>query len=151
MADQSVPRSQQWTYPMPALLEQVKDVTLDELHRRLDALGFVGLRFRHGHVFRFIDTDGSRVTDLAQRSGLTKQGIGDAVTELEHLGYVERHPAVDDRRAKIVRLTPRGIEGQNAAAQILEDIEQNWARRHGDAAVRQLRRVLEAIANDPSP
>ena len=78
---------------------------------------------RHGHVFRFIDADGSRVTDLALRSGLTKQGIGDVVVELEQLGYVERQPAPVDGRAKIVRLTSRGFEGRAAAARVLAEIE----------------------------
>src|SRR5262249_6658730 len=112
----------------------------------LDQLGFKGLRFRHGHVFRFIDAEGSRVTDLASRSGLTKQGIGDAVDELEKLGYVERKPAPDDRRAKTVRLTSRGIEAQATAARVFEDIERRWAKQYGKAQIDELRRTLEQIA-----
>lgn len=148
MAARKVAQDRQRILPMPALLDQVRNIIIDELHQRLDELGFDGLRFRHGHVFRFIDTEGSRVTDLASRSGLTKQGIGDAVDELEELGYVERHPAPADRRAKTVRLTARGVEARAAASRVLEEVERRWARRYGRAQVDQLRDTLERITAD---
>lgn len=115
-----------WELPLPSLLEQVKNITLDELHRRLADEGFAGIRFRHGCVFRFVDKKGSRLTDLAERSGLTKQAIGEAVTELERLGYAERVASLDDGRAKIIRLTEQGWKGQAAAARILTEIEHRW-------------------------
>jgi DNA-binding MarR family transcriptional regulator len=135
-----------WESPLPSLLAQVKDITLDRMHRRLDEEGFDGLRYKHGCVFRFVDEEGSRLTDLADRSGLTKQGIGEAVSELERLGYVERVAAPDDRRAKIIRLTERGRAGQAAAARILGEIEYGWARRFGADQVAALRATLEQIA-----
>ena len=146
MAARKVPQNRQQTQPMPVLLDQVKHIVIDELHQRLGELGFEGLRFRHGPVFRFIDAEGSRVTDLASRSGLTKQGIGDAVDELATLGYVERQPAPADRRAKTVRLTPRGVEAQAAAARILQQVERRWAKQYGGKQVDQLRHTLERIA-----
>ena len=64
------------------------------------------MREGHGCVFGFIDLDhGSRLTDLADRSGLTKQAVGEAVAELERKGYVERVPDPLDGRAKIIKLT----------------------------------------------
>lgn len=131
--------------PLPALLAQAKDITIDLLHRRLREEGFEGLRFRHGSVFRFIEADGSRLTALAERSGLTKQAIGEVVDELELLGYIERTADPDDGRAKIIRLTERGVEGQVAAAWILGDIEQRWARHLGRDWIAMLRRTLEEI------
>ena len=64
----------------------------------------------HGCVFGIIDDEGSRLTDLAARSGFTKQSVGEAVAELQKLGYVERVPDPADRRAKIIQLTPHGRE-----------------------------------------
>ncbi len=131
--------------PLPALLSQAKDITTELLHRRLSEDGFEGIRYRHGSVFRFIDAEGSRLTALAERSGLTKQAIGEVVTELERLGYVERTADPDDRRAKIIRLTERGRKGQAAAARILRDIEQRWARHLGRDRIATLRQTLEEI------
>src|SRR4051812_44979785 len=102
--------------PLPTLLTLARDITIELLHERLREEGFEGIRYRHGSVFRFIDVDGSRLTTLAERSGLTKQAIGEVVDELERLGYVERAADATDGRAKLVRLTERGTEGQAAAA-----------------------------------
>ncbi|WP_158852607.1 MarR family winged helix-turn-helix transcriptional regulator [Saccharothrix deserti] len=131
--------------PLPALLAQVKDITVEQLHQRLSEEGFEGIRFWHGSVFRFIDEDGSRLTALAERSGLTKQAIGEVVGELERYGYVERTADPDDRRAKIIRLTERGRKGQVAAARILMDIERRWARHVGPDRIATLRRTLEDV------
>ncbi|MFD9442376.1 MarR family winged helix-turn-helix transcriptional regulator [Streptomyces sp. NPDC060006] len=131
--------------PLPALLTQAKDLTIEQLHRRLDEEGFQGIRFRHGSVFRFVGPEGSRLTALAEASGFSKQAIGEAVDELERLGYAERTADPDDRRAKIIRLTKRGVEGQLAGARILGDIERMWARHLGQDQIALLRRALEEI------
>lgn len=131
--------------PLSALLARARELSVELLHRRLEAEGFAGIRNRHGSVFRFIDADGSRLTVLAERSGLTKQAIGELVDELERLGYVERAADPGDRRAKVIRLTDRGVQGQAAAARILADVEQRWARHLGRDQVAQLRRTVEEI------
>jgi DNA-binding MarR family transcriptional regulator len=131
--------------PLPTLLAQAKDITVELLHRRLNEEGFEGIRYRHGSVFRFIDAEGSRLTALAERSRLSKQAIGEVVDELERHGYVERTADPADRRAKIIRLTERGRTGQLAAARILRDIEQRWARHLGPDQITTLRRTLEEI------
>jgi DNA-binding MarR family transcriptional regulator len=138
-----------WKSPLPALLSEVKDRMIGQLHQRIAEEGFDDLRYKHGPVFRFIDEDGCRLTDLAELTGLTKQGIGEVVSELEQLGYVERVPAPDDRRAKIIRLTDRGRKCQAAATRVLGDIEQRWAGRLGDTQLITLRHVLEEIAEEP--
>ena len=131
--------------PLLALLALAKDITTDLLHRQLGQEGFGGIRYRHGSVFRFIDAEGSRLTALAERSGLTKQALGEVVDELERLGYVERTADPADRRAKIIRLTERGEQGQVAAARILGDAERRWERHLGRDRIAMLRQTLEQI------
>ncbi|WP_327586436.1 MarR family winged helix-turn-helix transcriptional regulator [Nonomuraea sp. NBC_00507] len=131
--------------PLPTLLTQAKDIALGRLHQRLADEGFEGIRYVHGSVFRFIDAEGSRLTTLAERSGLTKQAISELVGELEDQGYVERVPDAGDRRAKIIRLTDQGTMAQVAAARILADIEQRWSRHLGADQVTVLRRALEEV------
>jgi DNA-binding MarR family transcriptional regulator len=131
--------------PLPVLLAQAKVIMVEQLHERLAGEGFDGILYWHGSVFRCIDAEGSRLTALAERSGLTKQAIGEVVAELERHGYVERTADPADRRAKIIRLTERGIKGQVAAARILEDIEQRWDRHLGQDQIARLRRTLEEV------
>ncbi|TMR91117.1 winged helix-turn-helix transcriptional regulator [Nonomuraea basaltis] len=131
--------------PLPTLLTQAKDIAIARLHQRLADEGFEGIRYVHGSVFRFIDAEGSRLTTLAELSGLTKQAIGELVGELEDHGYVERVADASDRRAKIIRLTDQGKMAQVTAARILRDIEQRWSRHLGGDQVTLLRRALEEV------
>lgn len=131
--------------PLPALFTLAKDIALEKLHQRLAEEGFEGIRYTHGSVFRFIDAEGSRLTTLAERSGLTKQSIGELVTELARSGYVERVPDPADNRAKIIRLTDRGRASQTAAARILADTERRWSQHLGNDQIATLRRILTEV------
>jgi DNA-binding MarR family transcriptional regulator len=131
--------------PLPALLDDAKEAGFDELHRRLEERGHERVRRGHGCVFRFIDSEGSRLTDLAERSGHTKQAVGEAVADLEELGYVERVPDPEDGRAKRIRLTERGAEGQEDARDIFAEIEREWAEQIGEERVAALREALELL------
>ena len=133
------------TLPLPALFGQAKDITIKHLHRQLGEEGFGGIRYSHGSVFRFIDAEGSRLTVLAERSGLSKQAIGEVVGELERHGYVERTTDPTDQRAKIIRLTERGVKARIAAARILEQLEHRWARQLGGDRFAVLRGTLEEV------
>ncbi|MEU5217422.1 MarR family transcriptional regulator [Streptomyces sp. NPDC020807] len=133
--------------PLPTLLAQARDLTIEQLHQQLHDEGFTHIRYRHGAVFRFIDPDGTRLTTLAERSGLTKQAIAEIVDELEAAGYTTRTPDPTDRRAKLIRLTPQGKAGQQAAARILNTMEHTWAQQHGTHTILALRTTLETITN----
>ena len=132
--------------PLPALLDDVKRIGFGELHRRLEAEGHPQIRNAHGCVFRYIDPDGSRLTQLAAQSGVTKQAVGEFVDELERLGYVERAPDPLDGRAKIIQLTEPGRDARRAALRIFDDMERDWAERFGEDRVAELRELLETIA-----
>ena len=73
-----------------AVLSQVRDAVGAELFARLTGLGFGELRPAHGCVFGNIEEQGSRLTALSERSGLTKQSVGEAVGDLEALGVSPR-------------------------------------------------------------
>jgi hypothetical protein len=51
-------------------------------------------------------------------SGITKQAISHLVGELKARGYVEQVPDSTDTRAKIVRLTKRGVALHAASAEV---------------------------------
>src|SRR3954447_25540164 len=108
--------------PLPGLLQLTHDVYERELYPRLSAAGFVDLRPGHGCVFGTITPEGARLTELAERANLTKQAVGEVVSELERAVYVERVPDPSDGRAKIIRLTERGQDAWNMGWSILNDI-----------------------------
>jgi DNA-binding MarR family transcriptional regulator len=76
---------------------------------------------------------------------MTKQSVGEVVTDLQQRGYVERVPDPSDGRAKIIRLTARGREAQALGWKLINDIEREWAERFGTERIAELRETLEAV------
>ena len=129
------------------LLNEVKVAAVRTLFERLREEGFEHVREGHGCVFGFIDIErGSRLTDMAERAGLTKQAVGEAATELERLGYAERVPDPTDKRAKIIKLTPSGLEACLTGRRIFAEIEREWAEEFGEELLANMREAAERIA-----
>ncbi len=127
------------------LLRHPYEALVTRLHEELAAAGYPDIRPAHGCVFQYTEPQGSRLTDLARRAGLTKPTVVAAVNDLERMGYVERLPDSTDGRAKVVRLTRRGAAVAAEGARIIRDIEAEWADRLGARSARQLRRALEGL------
>src|SRR6476620_5612310 len=91
---------------LPRLLLESLRVLGSELAASLEERGYPGLRPGHSAVFMHIDRrSGTRLTELARRARVTKQGMMLVVDDLESRGYVRRVPDPDDARAKVVKLT----------------------------------------------
>jgi DNA-binding MarR family transcriptional regulator len=117
----------------------------ERLHQRFAERGHPDIRPPHGNVMQFLDEDGTRVSVLAERAQITKQSMAELVEHLERLGYVERVADPSDRRAKLVRATPRGKLLYEIAREVIAEIEAEWTKRLGKAKMRQLRQLLEEL------
>ena len=127
------------------LLREPYRIGSEELHRRIAQRGHPEVRPPHGNVFGFLDDRGNQVSELARRAQITKQSMADLVGHLERHGYVERVPDPEDRRAKLVRATPRGREVYAVARAAIAEIEREWTARLGDRKMRQLRELLQEL------
>jgi DNA-binding MarR family transcriptional regulator len=127
------------------LLREPFRIGSEHLHNCLAEHGHPDVRPPHGNVFQYLDDDGTRVSALAQRAQVTKQSMAELVAHLERHGYVERVPDPTDRRAKLVRATPRGREVYAIARDVVAELEQRWTRQLGKAKMAQLRRLLEEL------
>ena len=116
--------------------------------------GFGDFRTAHGTIGQHIADRGSRVTELAQLAQVSKPTVVYLVNDLERLGYVERIPDPADGRAKLVRLTERGIRAQEAAREVVAQIERDWGELLGPrdfAALRELlKRLHDALWPEPA-
>jgi len=127
------------------LLREPFRVGTELLHRRFAERGHPEIRPPHGNVMQFLDGDGTRVSVLAERAQMTKQAMAELVLYLEQRGYVERVPDPSDRRAKLVRATPRGEQLYAIAREVVAEIEADWTERLGEAKMRRLRELLEEL------
>jgi len=105
-------------------------------------LGFDDLTPAQARVFQRIATEGSRLTDLAEQAGVTKQTAGFLVDQLEHADYVERVPDPADGRARLVRITERGARSVAASTKIVAEVEAEWTAHIGARRMDALRRIL---------
>jgi DNA-binding MarR family transcriptional regulator len=128
-----------------ALLGSVRDELLEEMYRRVAAAGYPGLRPSHGCVFRYLELEGSRLSELAEKSGMTKQAFGEHLANVEALGYIVRVPDPQDGRAKLIVPTARGREVLVLGRQAFAEIERDWAATIGVERVAALRTTLEEI------
>jgi DNA-binding MarR family transcriptional regulator len=118
----------------------------EEALRRVAAKpGRPKLRRSHTSLFPHIDLEGTRVTDLAERLGVTKQAVSQLVDDLEQQGVLERIVDPDDARARRVRFTARGRAGLLDGLAILGELEAECAKAIGASRMRELRRALVAL------
>ncbi len=107
-----------------------------------------------GSVLAYLDEDGVRATELARLSGRHKQIVGRLIDELEELGYVERRPDPEDRRAKLIVPTDRGLDQLRRGDEIVAEIEARHAAAIGGRTTPRFRDVLRGVvarSREPSP
>ncbi|XYH97743.1 MarR family winged helix-turn-helix transcriptional regulator [Sorangium sp. So ce1128] len=104
-----------------------------------------GVRRAHTALMPYIDLEGTRLTDLAERARVTKQAVGQVVEELEAMGVVERTPDPDDRRAKRVRFTPHGLKALLHGLGVLQELEEELTRSLGQKQMASLKKGLTAL------
>ena len=113
---------------------------------RIRARTGMQLRPAHTALFPHIDLEGTRLTDLANRLGISKQAVGPLVAELVEMGALEQVPDPTDGRAKLVRFPAHGDRNSLfAGLAVLEEFEDELAVREDVATVRGLHTGLTAL------
>jgi DNA-binding MarR family transcriptional regulator len=63
---------------------------------------------------------------LARAIGADKTRIIPTLDELQLSGYIERHPDPDDRRVRLLEITPAGRKVKNAVQSEIQHSEERW-------------------------
>jgi DNA-binding MarR family transcriptional regulator len=133
-------------FELPLLLFAGFRSIIDELHTELARRGHPDLRPAHGFAMQAVGLGGTTATGAARKLGISKQAAGKTFDRLAELGYVERLDDAADRRRKLVRLTPRGIEALTASAMIFSEIRAKWAAELGAGRLAELETSLREMA-----
>ena len=125
-------------------------IPMQEITRRVSAAlqqqGYTDYRPTYQVVFQWCQPEGSRLTELAARAGMTKQSMGEIIDVLEQRGYVERIPDSTDGRATLIRRTERGWQVNRVAREVVEQLQQQWARALGEETFAELLQHLRRLA-----
>jgi DNA-binding MarR family transcriptional regulator len=125
-----------------ALLHVPYQALIRDVQADLAQAGYTDLGPVHFNVLPHLRPHGSRLVDLAQATHVSKQAMNHLVDHLEGRGYLERVPDPADGRAKLIRLTPRGRELNEATRRSLRRVHGRLARRLGDEELQSLRDLL---------
>ena len=100
----------------------------------------------HIHITRHLSLEGSRLIDLAQSAGMTKQAMGDLVTQCEAWGLVQRTPDPSDARARRIVFTDTGLVWLQAFEQSVAQTEAEFKQEVGNEVATVIALGLEAYA-----
>ena len=100
----------------------------------------------HIHITRHLALNGSRLTDLALSAGMSKQAMGDLVTQCEAWGLITRALDAHDKRAKKVVFTASGLMWLGAFERAVAQAEDEFRAAVGQDVATVVALGLEAYA-----
>ena len=101
----------------------------------------------HIHITRHLALQGSRLTELAQAAGMSKQAMGQLVNQCEAWGLVARRGDALDARAKKVVFTEVGLAWLQAFEEAVAQAEREFREAVGDEVATVVLLGLEAYAH----
>src|SRR5919198_5482161 len=117
-----------------------------EMGPALEERGADDLTPTQARALLLVDRTGTRLTELSRRARVTKQAMMQMVDDLQRMGYLRRTPDPEDARAKMVRLTARGLNQRARARQAIQMVEGRVRRRLGPRKYAALRLAPEELA-----
>ncbi len=110
------------------------------------AKGHKGLKLNWDTVFLNLDfREGSRIVDLAQANGLTKQAMSQIVAEIEKQGYIVKQEDPDDGRAKKIALTARGKQLIQDSMHAYDELEAEYEALVGAEVLSHFKEVAAKL------
>jgi DNA-binding MarR family transcriptional regulator len=122
-----------------------KDVLVPLALSNLAARDQVGAA--HIHITRHLAVNGSRLTELASSAGMSKQAMGDLVTQCEAWGLVTREPDLLDKRARQVVFTASGLLWLQAFERAVAQAESEFKQAVGADVATVVALGLEAYGS----
>ena len=131
---------------LPRLLREFSRDYERKIYERLVERGYPDIRPSHSQVFANLGLGAVRVTELAERARVTQQAMGKMLKELERLGYVARDTDDADRRARVIRMTQKGIDMTAVCLEIVNQLYTEYAEKIGHRRLEELEeRLREAV------
>ncbi|WP_310778178.1 MarR family winged helix-turn-helix transcriptional regulator [Mycobacterium sp. Z3061] len=152
MADSAVmPRQDaQWEPTVPALVQRLAAAGGPRLKHAFAVAGLDGIRPAQAVALVPLATGGLHASDLAERLGVSRQAVAQAVTALERHGYVTRGPNPQDARTRIIELTPRGRQTLRVMRSTASELEASWEQKLGQRRLGELRATLQLLLDAPA-
>lgn len=99
-------------------------------------------RIAHVSLTRNLGLEGTRVSELARRAGMTKQAMGELVSQCAAMKLVVSRADPLDKRARVVRFTSSGLEWLGAFRKAVDQAEREMRAEVGSIWMDGLRGAL---------
>lgn len=104
-----------------------------------------GLRGSHGRLLHFIDVEGTRPSEIAERAFITRQAVGQRLREMEDLGMIRTTSDPTDGRSIRVHRTVKGQRILEEGLKAMTAIEEALAAEIGRQDYAVFRHSLDRL------
>lgn len=150
MANPIDPRAYRWRLHNPG---RVLSQALRRFEERVLALmsesGHTRTRRSHVNLTRHLDLEGTRITELARRAAMTNAAMSELIDQCVALDLVERVPDPMDKRVRVVRFTPAGLDWLDAFGRAVAQAQAEMADEIGKRCMSELLTNLARYATAP--
>ncbi|MGW7241490.1 MarR family winged helix-turn-helix transcriptional regulator [Streptomyces sp. NPDC054804] len=134
---------------VPQLFSEARRWFEDALFASMEAAGEQPVTTAQASVFAMLDEEGTTVSELARRIGVTRQTAHQAVHSLIGMGLLKQIPDPESARRVLICTTDDGQRVHERAQATIGIIESVLAERIGRPAVEALRQALTADWGEP--
>jgi DNA-binding MarR family transcriptional regulator len=141
----------EWEPTVPALVQLLAASGAPHLRAAFAAAGLDGIRPAQSFALVPLVVGGLHASGLADRLGVSRQAVAQAIAPLERHGYVTRVPDPADARVRIIELTPRGRHALRVMRSNAVGLEKRWQEILGQERLGELRKILQTLLSPESP
>ena len=133
------------------LLFRASRAEVAETIARLRARGHANVTTGYTSLMANLDTEGTTISALARRAGITRQAASQQLVAIERDGYVARELDPSDGRAWLIRMTPKGRTLLADALDVVAGIEAEYAAAVGEDRLLELKALLGDVLAHSDP
>lgn len=126
------------------LLELSKDFVASS-NEKMREKGYAFVRTPHIRVLSQIATEGTELSEIIKRVGLSKQAVNKIIRQLEEHEIVSTRVSELDSRARVVHFTAKGKKFLQAGLAVIEDLEKEYLAVLGKNDFAHLKQSLAKI------
>lgn len=139
---------QRYKINLPQHLGDLVAWTNRRLMEKTIARGHNGLKMTFADILvNMAFSRSRRLVDIAERTGMSKQALGQIASEIEQLGYIKRVPDPEDGRAKNLQFTATTKKLIEDSLLAVDEVEQEFIEAIGEEKVAELREIVYELAS----
>ena len=115
--------------------------------QKLQEVGYEDLTQFQAEILSYIELDGTRIKSLTLKLGITKQAVGEVVSQLVAAGYIKKTVSPQDKRVQLLRFAKKGEQFLFDEHRLKAEIELEYMSILGRKEFENLQKALQIIVH----